>query len=365
MSDLYGWLDSLEGEQIDFLRRLVDIDSGTDDKPGVDEVGRLLRLELERLDLPVTVVPERTVGDHLLVHKPGTSAAEVLLVGHLDTVFPRGTVASRPFRVDGDRAYGPGVYDMCGGLTVLLFALRALRGAAPETWRRLGLRIVLNSDEEPGSETSRDLIAREAQSAALACILEPARAAGQFVCGRKGVSRYLVSVEGIAAHSGNQPQLGASAIAELAAKITALDALNDHTAGLTVNIGLVRGGTRVNMVPDHAECEVEMRLPSRDSVDLVEGAMARIAEAMAVSRTKTTIEGGLKHFPMEPRPDMEREWGLLAEACGELGFRMEKVLAGGASDGNTTNRFTPTIDGMGPRGDRAHSPDEYIESVPA
>jgi glutamate carboxypeptidase len=362
MSALYTYLDGLRGEQIELLRRLVDTDSGTEDKPGVDESGRLLRLELDRLGLPVMVLPQDSLGDQLVVHKPGSSRREVLLVGHLDTVFPKGTVASRPFRMEEGRAYGPGVYDMCGGLVVLVFALRALRDTTPETWERLGLRIVLNSDEEPGSQASRDLIAREAQAAALACILEPARAGGEYVCGRKGVSRYLLSVKGIAAHSGNQPQLGASAIVELAAKITALDALNDYSTGLTVNIGLVHGGSRVNVVPDAAECEVEMRLPTKQSLELAEATMSRITEPMAVPRTETAVTGGLTYYPMEPRPDTEMEWRLLAAACSELGFEMQRVSAGGASDGCTTARFVPTIDGMGPRGDFAHSPNEYIET---
>jgi glutamate carboxypeptidase len=361
VSGLFAYLDGVHDEQIDLLRRMVSIDSGTDDKQGVDEVGRLLRFELDRLGLSTEAIPQRSVGDHLRAHKPGSSPREVLLVGHMDTVFPRGTVAARPFRLDQGRAYGPGVYDMQGGLAVLVFALRALREAAPHTWDHIGVRIVLNSDEEPGSETSRDLIAREAQSAALACVLEPARPAGEYVAGRKGVARYLVSVKGIAAHSGNQPQMGASAISEIGAKIAALDALNDFSTGLTVNVGLVRGGTRVNVVPDRAECEVEMRLPTTQSLELVGRTMEHVSETIAVPRTETTVTGGLMHYPMEPRSDMEREWQLLANACAEVGFGMKRILAGAASDGNTTARFVPTIDGMGPRGDRAHSPEEYIE----
>lgn len=361
MTALYDYIDGVADEQIDFVRTLVSIDSGTDDKAGVDKAGAILAHELHSLGFEVLFAPQTEVGNHVIARKSAGSGHDVLLVGHLDTVFPRGTAAGRPFTIEAGRAYGPGVYDMRGGLGVLVYALRALRDAAADTWRTLGIRIVLNSDEEPGSDTSREAIASEAQQAALACILEPARAGGEYVSARKGVSRYVVSVRGIAAHSGNQPHLGASAISELAAKVVALDALDGVEDGLTVNVGVLHGGTRVNMVADSADCEVEMRLPTLASMNLVEDRIRRVNEPLAVPRTQTVVTGGLKQYPMEARADQEPLWQLLELAGREIGFEVRRVATGGASDGNTTSRFVPTIDGMGPRGDYAHSPEEYID----
>lgn len=366
VTSLFDHVDFSCTSQMQLLEHLVSIDSGTDDKAGVDRVGAILAAELDALGCTVETVRQETLGDHVVARKSGRAGADVLLVGHLDTVFPAGTVAVRPFTILGDRAFGPGVYDMRGGLAVLVYALRALRAASPAAWQDLGLRIVLNSDEEPGSDTSRDLIAAEAQQAGMACILEPARAGGEYVCARKGVSRYVVSIHGIAAHSGNQPHLGASAVSELAAKIGVLDSLNGAEAGLTVNVGVVRGGTRVNMVPDFAECEVEMRLPTISSLRLVEDAVARLELPIAVKRTQTAVTGGVKQYPMEARADRSREWQMLSRVGDELGLKVSWIATGAASDGNTTSRFVPTLDGMGPVGDRAHSPDEYIvvSSVP-
>jgi glutamate carboxypeptidase len=361
MTALYEYVDATADEQIDFVRSLVSIDSGTDDKAGVDRVGAILARELFALGFEVLSAPQDVVGNHVIARKSAGSGRDVLLVGHLDTVFPRGTAAARPFTIEAGRAYGPGVYDMRGGLGVLAYALRALRDAAPDTWRTLGIRIVLNSDEEPGSDTSREVIASEAQQAALACILEPARAGGEYVSARKGVSRYVVSVRGVAAHSGNQPHLGASAISELAAKIVALDALDGAEDGLTVNVGVLHGGTRVNMVADSADCEVEMRFPTLASMNLVEDCIRRVREPLAVPRTQAAVTGGLKQYPMEARVDQGPLWQLLELAGREIGFEVRRVATGGASDGNTTSRFVPTIDGMGPRGDYAHSPEEYID----
>jgi glutamate carboxypeptidase len=359
--DLFHLVDSGRGDQLRLLERVVNIDSGTDDKEGVNAVGTILAGELEALGLSVATVPQVEVGDHIVARKPGTTGRNVLLVGHLDTVFPRGTAAARPFRIEDGRAYGPGVYDMRGGLVTMLHALRALRAGAPDAWARLGISVVLNSDEEPGSDTSKSLIADEARAADLACILEPARADGEYVCARKGVARYAITVHGVLAHSGNQPQVGASAVAEIAAKIVRLHALTDHESGLTVNVGVVRGGYRVNVVPDLAECEVDVRLPDRASLSRVESALRELAGVSLVERTTTEIAGGLKHAPMERREDAGPAWAALEQAGREVGFQVRCTATGGASDGNTTSQRVATIDGMGPVGDFAHSDLEFIE----
>jgi glutamate carboxypeptidase len=360
-SSLHDCLDQLRDEQLDLLERLVNIDSGTDDKAGVDAVGRVMRAELENVGLTVDVVPQPELGDHLVATKSGTSRRVALLVGHLDTVFASGTARARPYRVERTRAYGPGVYDMCGGLVVLLYALRGLREALPPAWARLGIRVVLNSDEEPGSDTSRELIAANAREAHVACILEPARPGGEYVLARKGVARYVIRVLGAAAHAGNQPQLGANAIAEIAAKVVALHQVTDFVSGLTVNVGVIRGGERVNVVPDWAECEIEARLPTQASFHVFEAALESLRAPQLVPGTSAEIVGGIKQHPMEPRADAAPAWSILQEVGAEIGFEVSAIATGGASDGNTTSQLIPTLDGMGPRGDFAHSPREYVE----
>ncbi|MCL5046808.1 MAG: M20 family metallopeptidase [Actinobacteria bacterium] len=361
VSTLYAYLDSVKSEQVDFLKRLVNIDSGTYNKPGVDEVGMLCQAELAGLGFDVEVVPQKAFGDHVFARKTGASGHEILLIGHLDTVFPRGTLKERPFRIEGNRAYGPGVYDMKGGLAVMLFALRALKARSPETWRELGLRVILNSDEEIGSDTSGDLIAREAGQAGAACVLEPARPGGEYISQRKGVGVFKLTVEGKSAHAGSQPELGANAIAELAAKVTALQALTDYETGLTVNVGLIRGGQRSNVVPSFAECEVDVRVTNRPMIEQVQAELKRITERATVKGTRSKLRGEFKHHPMEFTPGAGRLFALLERAGAEIGLDVRHILTGGASDGNTTSQYTATLDGMGPRGNFAHSPDEYVE----
>ena len=358
---MFSYVDSVRSEQLQLLRRLVNIDSDTFNKPGVDEAGTILATELDKLGLQVRVVPQREVGNHLLGYKPGTAGRDVLLVGHLDTVHLRGSALAHPFRIEGERAYGPGVYDMKGGLVVALFALKALQEKRPETWNRVGVRLVFNTDEETGSDTSRELIAEQARSAAAACILEPARKGGEYVSERKGVGTFTLTVQGKSAHAGAQPELGANSIAELATKVVALQGLNGSDAGFSVNVGVIRGGERANVVPALAECQIDVRVTAAAAMERAQAQLRRIAAAVSVPGTRAVLTGGFKHYPMTASPGQQALFRLLEKVGAEVGFAVRQVATGGASDGNTTSRYTPTLDGMGPRGDLAHSPDEYVE----
>ncbi len=359
-----GLFESIDRDRerwLHLLRRLVNMDSGTHYKAGVDAVVGVLAPELERLGLEVSTIPQSEVGDHLLGLRPSSRGPSVLLVGHTDTVFPTGTAAARPFRTAGDRAYGPGVADMRGGIVVMLAALSALRSASPGTWDRIGVRVILNSDEEPGSDTSRQVMAELARQSNLACILEPGRADGSFVSARKGSGRYTFVVRGQSAHSGEQPELGANAVAELAAKIGRLHRLNDLVSGMTVNVGVISGGTKPNIVPDSASCEVDVRFPNDDAIARFEAEIPRLLEVDVVPRTVTQFHGSVKHPPSRSAPGFDRAWSLLEIAGKEVGIDVRGIKAGGASDGNVTSRYTPTIDGMGPAGDLTHSEGEYID----
>ena len=232
MRDFLDRLDGWRDEQIEFLARLVNHDSGTDDVIDVNRVGAILVERLERLGFAVRRVVNDRFGDHLVGDKPGTGPKRFLFVGHYDTVFPSGTAKQRPFRIDAQgRAWGPGVYDMKGGLTALLYALRAHQEARTRTWAETSVSVVFNADEERLSPTSREVIGQEARRAHSVGILEPARPGGEYVMARKGAGTFQLEVTGKAAHAGLQPELGASAIWDLAQKVAALHALTDFDRG--------------------------------------------------------------------------------------------------------------------------------------
>ncbi len=258
------------------MERLVNHDSGTDDVLDVNRVGAILAERLERLGFTLRRVATERFGDHLVGEKVGTGPKRLLFVGHYDTVFPSGTAKQRPFRIDGQgRAWGPGVYDMKGGLAALLYALRAHQEARTSAWAETTVAVVFNSDEERLSPTSRPVIEAEARRAHSVGILEPARPGGEYVMARKGAGTFHLEIQGKASHAGLQPELGASAIWDLAQKVAALHALTDLETGVTVNVGTVRGGERPNVVAAHAAAEIDLRAWSQADADATIAAMGR------------------------------------------------------------------------------------------
>jgi glutamate carboxypeptidase len=356
---LHGWRD----EQIEFLARLVNHDSGTDDPIDVNRVGAILTDKLELLGFTVRRVPQERFGDHLVGEKPGTGPKRFLFVGHFDTVFPAGTVKQRPFRIDAEgRAWGPGVYDMKGGLTALLFALRAHKEAGTRAWAETTVAVVFNSDEERLSPTSKDVIQAEARRAHSVGILEPARPGGEYVMARKGAGQFHLEVEGKAAHAGNQPELGASAIGDIAQKVVELHALTDLAGGTTVNVGTIRGGERPNVVADRAFAEIDLRAWSPAEAQRAIGAMREICERVRVPGTRARFSGQVNFPPWPPGlPGTERLIEIMRAAGREIGVEVRAIKTGGGSDGNHTSAVAPTIDGLGPKGSRAHSADEFVE----
>jgi len=363
MSDLLERLDGWRDEQIEFLARLVNHDSGTDDVVDVNRVGAILAERLERLGFTLRRVVNERFGDHLVGDKPGSGPKRFLFVGHYDTVFPSGTVKQRPFRVDEQgRAWGPGVYDMKGGLAAVLYAMRAHREVRTRTWDETNVSVVFNSDEERLSPSSREVIEAEARRAHSVGILEPARPNGEYVMARKGAGTFYLEVKGKASHAGVQPELGASAIWDLAQKVTALHALTDFETGTTVNVGTVRGGERPNVVADRAFAEIDLRAWTPAAADEAIATMRTICEPAHVTGTSARFWGQV-HFPPWPPglPGTERLLEIMAEAGRELGVEVRAIKTGGGSDGNTTSAIAPTIDGLGPRGSRAHSDEEYVD----
>ena len=348
------------------LRELVDIDSGSHSKSGVNRVVDWAGEQLELAGGSVERHQHADLGDTIVASFGSPSATPVtLLIAHADTVFDDGTASARPFRVEGTRAYGPGVYDMKGGLLLGLGAVRALYGPSADdaSFRSPGrLIFVVNPDEEIGSPASSPIIARLAASADAAVVLEGARPNGNVVRARSGMTHLRLDLKGRAAHAGVEPQRGRSAIVEAATKILALDALNDHVRGVTVNVGVISGGTRPNVVADEAHLLVDVRARQRSLQEATLAAVEAINATSTVAGVSCTLETLAQHWPMETTPQARRLFDLAGSLARRLHFELGSARAGGASDANTTAACgVPTLDGLGPIGGNAHSADEYLE----
>ncbi len=356
-----AWLTLHEQEAIRYLEALVNQDSGTHDRGGVNRLADLLARSFEELGFSAGRLQQAEYGDHLLASRGTEKSRRALLcVGHMDTVYPAGTVESRPFRLEGERATGPGVLDMKGGLTVLLFALHALSATGSAAFGGTRFSVFLNSDEEVGSPSSKAIICDLATRHEAALVLEPARPGGEVVIGRKGVGHFRLEAFGRQAHAGSQPELGANAIWELAHKICALQALNDRERGTTVNVGVVRGGERSNVVPDHAWAEVDLRVWSLEEADRITRAFREITGRPAIPGVTAKLTGDVSTPPWPTDDATRRMLALLREAGKQLGLEVKGVTSGGGSDGSRTAQLIPTLDGLGPVGSQTHSPEEFL-----
>jgi glutamate carboxypeptidase len=280
-----------------------------------------------------------------------------LLIGHYDTVWPLGTLQDMPFQVDGNEVRGPGVYDMKGGITQIIFALEALSHFC--VIPSVTPVIFANSDEEIGSRESTHHIRRLAQRACRAFVLEPSLGRdGKLKTARKGVGRFAVKITGQAAHAGLDPEKGASAILELSHVVQALFALNDAQKGVTVNVGMIEGGLRPNVVAPESGCVADVRVRTHEDAERITEAIHGIKPV--VPGTSLEIEGGIGRPALEPTPRNQQLWRLAKDLSKQIGIDLQEGLAGGGSDGNTTSLFTATLDGLGPVGDGAHAPHEFL-----
>ncbi|MDJ1018261.1 MAG: M20 family metallopeptidase [Paracoccaceae bacterium] len=280
-----------------------------------------------------------------------------LLVGHYDTVWPLGTLTDMPFEVDGNVVRGPGVYDMKGGITQIIFALEALAhfNAAPSVTPV----VFANSDEEIGSRDSTRHIRDLAKRACRAFILEPSLGRdGKLKTTRKGVGRFTVRIKGQAAHAGLDPEKGASAILELSHVVQALFALNEAEKGVTVNVGMIEGGLRPNVVAPESGAVVDVRVRTQEDAERVSEAIHGLEPS--VPGTSLEIEGAIGRPALEPTPRNRALWSLAKGLSAEIDLDLDEALAGGGSDGNTTSLYTATLDGLGPVGDGAHAPHEFL-----
>ena len=353
------WLGAQRPGMLALLEELVNTDSGSYDKAGVDAVGARIRGFLERCGIAHDTVPNDTYGDGIRATVGGGSNTTILLMGHRDTVFPKQEASRRPFRIDNGRAYGPGVADMKAGLVMNAFVLAAFQkfGGAPAPL--VGL---FTADEEIGSPSSRPLIESEARHARAVFNSEPGRPSGNVVTGRKGGVFMRFEVTGKAAHSGANPELGISAIEELARKVVALHALTDFAKGTTVNVGLISGGQTVNTVAPWAKGEIDLRFVT--PADRA-AAMARIEEIIATSYvpgTSAKLEIAGEFLPLVETTDGKRLFDLYTSCAGEVGLKVAGEFTGGCADsGFAANVGAPTLCATGPVGGKAHTPDEYLE----
>jgi glutamate carboxypeptidase len=280
------------------------------------------------------------------------------MIGHYDTVWPIGTVAARPFSVDGNVARGPGVFDMKGGLAQMISALKALRALnlCPE----LTPVVFVNSDEEVGSRDSGRFIRQLARRVDRTFVLEPAMgASGIIKTERKGIGRFTITVHGKAAHAGLDPDAGASAILELSHVIQTLFALNDPDSGITINVGTIDGGIQPNVIAAHSRAVVDVRVPSESDGDRIEKAIHGIEPS--TPGVRLTIEGRIGRPAMAATPRNRALWQRAQHLGRDLGMELRHGRAGGGSDGNTTSQYTATLDGLGPVGDGAHAEHEFLD----
>ena len=345
-SDLPNYLRDLES--------VVHIDCGTHTKAGVDAMGRIVRERFKEFGAEVIDFPQEKFGDCVYARWRGNGSARILLIGHMDTVYSEGTVSQYSFRKLAGRLMGPGVNDMKSGLLAGLYALNAIVRSGFNNFSEIGM--FCNTEEEVGSPISKPIYSQFAQGADAALILEAARESGAIVSARKGVGHYEVTVHGKSAHAGVEPEKGANAILALARYIETLQALNGFRPGLTLNVGVVRGGTRSNVVADRAEAQIDVRIARAADAEPLEQALREILARQVVPGTTAELAGNIGNPPMEKTDASARLLAYAKNAARELGFEIEDVSTGGGSDGNYTAALgTPTLDGLGPVGGKSHN----------
>ena len=357
-AEVLEYFTARRDETIEMIREIVDIES-----PSYDvERSRLVALWIENearklsLDVEIEREPAEKFGDHIIIRAFPNREGNFLLLGHTDTVHPVGTKILNPTRIEDGKFFGCGIFDMKSGIVLMLEALRffAVTGTEPS---RI-LTILLSCDEEIGSLTGRAIVEREAANADASLVFEPS-AAGRVKTGRKGTGMFTIKAHGVAAHAGLEPEKGASSILEMARQIEKLHTLNDVPAGTTVNVCTIRGGTTTNVIPEHAECSVDVRFSSMDEASRIERAVQDLKSFD--DRVSLEILGGVNRPPMERTAAV----GALFEKAKSIGasfdYEVGETQVGGASDGNFIAALgVPVLDGLGIAGDGAHRLDEHI-----
>lgn len=337
------------------LRKLVETESPTHEKEAVDAVGRIVADEARKIGGQVELIPNQETGDHV-VARWGSGKGGILLLCHMDTVFPLGTLKSMPYREADGKLFGPGTQDMKAGIVICLAAISDLYAAGginrPVT-------LLCTSDEEVGSATSRTHIEKLAKEAGLVLVFEPALPDGSLKTWRKGVGQFFVRVKGRAAHSGGDHEKGRNAIEEMSHQVIRIQKLTDYSKQTTVNVGVMSGGTVSNVVPEHAFIQVDVRVMQPGEWERVEAEMKRLSPVL--EGTTLTVDGDLNRPPMPFDEKMKATFEKAKSIAAGIGMELKAGGTGGASDGNFIAPFgIPVLDGMGAVGDGYHSDREFI-----
>ena len=347
-------------QMVQTIRQLVENESPSDDKDAVDRLGTLLAGRFEALGGHAKFHRVQEFGDHLQVDFAGArNAKPVLLLGHLDTVYPLGTLADMPCRVHDGCLRGPGTFDMKSGIALMLHAIEALRAWHNELLPR-PVTVLLVTDEEVGSDTSRLITENLARKSAAVLVLEPSHGPmGAVKTARKGIGEYVLKITGKATHSGLDFEKGQSAILELARQIVAIQKLIDLKRGVTLNVGTVQGGTRVNVIPAEASAVLDVRVAREQDAD---GINRKLRSLKPFNRKcKLEISGGMNRPPMERTSSVAALYKKAAEIAWQMGWKLEEAAVGGGSDGNFSAALgIPTLDGLGGVGEGAHALHESI-----
>lgn len=345
---------------LELIEKLVNIDSGSTCKTGVDKIGEILINEYKQMDLSIEIKENEEFGNNIVIKHKEALKPEILLIAHMDTVFPIGTAAERPFTIKDGLAFGPGVADMKASQVTLLYAMKYLYEKNDAALKNV--IIILNSDEEIGSPTSRELIEEISKEVKYALVMEPARKDGSIVSSRRGGGRYTLHVHGRSAHSGVAPEEGRSAIEELAYKTIKLNHLTDHEQGISVSVGIVEGGDAVNMIPDSATGYVDVRVESDEQSLEIAKQIENICSVPDVPGTTIDLEGGITRPPMELDDKNQKLLEIVKEVGNSFGLKVTDSHTGGGSDASFPSHLgVATIDGVGPIGGKLHNEGEYLE----
>ncbi|HEX2915351.1 MAG TPA: M20 family metallopeptidase [Chloroflexia bacterium] len=353
-----SWFEEQQEAMLQELGWLVEQETPSGAKAEINRVQAELAERFEEAGASTEIIAAPN-GNHLLARFGNQDQAPVLAVGHVDTVWPLGTLARKPFKVENGLAFGPGVYDMKAGLIMLLFALKCFE--AKQITPNRPLTLLITADEEVGSVTSRALIEQEARKAACTLILEPPLESGALKTARKGVGRYVLKVKGRAAHAGVEPEKGVNALVEMAHQVLAINSLNDYSRGTTLNVGVLQGGTRPNVVPAEASAEIDLRVSTLAEAERISQALNNLRPVL--SEAQLVLEGGLNRPPFERTAKVE---GLFRQAQEialtiHTGETLQEGATGGGSDGNFTAALgIPTLDGLGGVGKGAHAEHEQL-----
>ena len=356
LGNLLQFCESEREWLVETTMALAALESPTTDKTAVDRCGDELTCRLRDAGAVVEAIPSETAGDHLRASF-GDGPAQLLVLGHFDTVWPVGQLERMSLRQEGGRLLGPGVYDMKAGIAIAMLAMRALlEEAGPPAGRVV---MLWTSDEERGSQTSRGLVEDEARRSDAVLVLEPSLPGGALKTARKGCGEFELRVGGVPAHAGIEPEKGASAVHEIARQILAIESLRDHERGVSVNVGVVEGGSRPNVVAPLARAVIDIRVSTASDRDRVDQAVRSIVPQL--EGTTVEVTGGFSRPPLERTDEVIGLYTIAKELAAELGRDLGEGSTGGGSDGNLTAALgVPTLDGLGAVGDGAHALHEHV-----